>query len=80
METTENIIKKNCLSKLTKFTFCELIGFFKFSELKTYLNVSKKFRDSILFYFDLYVKNISFFHIYFSLNFSLINMTQFSIK
>ncbi len=53
----DNKIKKKCnLEKLNRFTFCELISYLKFNDYKVCLNISKKFRTSILYYINLYVK------------------------
>ena len=47
--------KKINLKGLTKFSICELISFMEFNDLLNCLKVSKDFRNSVIYYVDLYV-------------------------
>lgn len=47
--------KKINLKGLTKFSICELISFMEFNDFIKCLNISKGFRDAVIYYVDLYV-------------------------
>jgi len=47
--------KKISFKGLSKFSICELFAFMEFNDLLNFINISKDFRNAIIYYVDLYV-------------------------
>jgi hypothetical protein len=51
----EKFNRKIKLKGLSKFCICELISFMEFNDLLNCLNISKEFRNAVIYYVELYV-------------------------
>lgn len=48
--------KKINIKGLSKFSICEMLSFMELNDLLNCLHISKGFRNSIIYYIDLYVR------------------------